>query len=293
MTDQEINTPVNDADLLADAFSTEAPAAEVVQPAIETPAPVTTERPRDDAGRFAPKEQAAATEGQDVHEKEANDAHVPSWRLREVSEARRAAEKLAEEASRELRELRAQVQSFQRQQQQPTQPQQDPDWFDDPRGATLHAVAPLQEMVLSAKMRADRLEAAFEFSKEEVSEAEKAFNEAAATGAIDPNEHRRINSSPNPFAAAIDWHRRNRVLSEVGTDPNAWLEKKLEERMNDPAFLQQALDRARGVASQPAQGGSPVTRLPPSLNRASGSSGRTDQPGNSDADLLKSMFPGR
>lgn len=291
-TDQEITTGISDADLLAGAMN---PVQEPVQAEAGTEVIEqlsVQDRPRDEQGRFAPKQEQPATEVQQSEaETQKEEAHVPSWRLREVSEARRAAERRAEETERELRDLKAMLQNFQRQQQPQ---QQAPDWFENPEAATKAALnpmlEPIQQLAVQAKQRADRLEAAFQYSREDVEAAEKAFNEAANSGQMDPNEWARIQNSPNPFAAAVEWHKRNTVLSEVGTDPNAWLEKKLEERLNDPQFLAKAIERVRG---QPAATGaaSNLTRLPPSLNKAAGSAVRSSEDiDTSDAGLLRQMF---
>jgi hypothetical protein len=54
------------------------------------------------------------------------------------------------------------------------------------------------------------------------------------------------------------------VIAQVGTNPEEYVQKKLEEALSDPEFLAKALERARGVAStQPTQ-----VKLPPSLNKA-------------------------
>jgi hypothetical protein len=79
----------------------------------------------------------------------------------------------------------------------------------------------------------------------------------------------------------MSWHAQQSTIKEVGNDPNAWLERKLQERLNDPEFLAAAVERARGSARQngareytPARG----SRMPPSLNSASGSSHQVDDP---------------
>lgn len=298
-TEQEIIANVSDADLLADALgggSTET----VTQEAGVTEQPVTQDRTRDEQGRFARKEEQATleakTEAQAETQKE--DAHVPSWRLREVSEAKRAAEKRAEENERKLRELEGLIQQFQRQQQPQTQPAVADLLFDKPEEAIGQVVSPLvqraEQRAAQAETRAAKIEAILEYSRDEVAAAEKAFNEAAESGQMDRNEWARIQQSPNPFAAAVEWHKRNAVLSEVGTDPTAWLEKKKQELLNDPSFVAQVIERVRGGGNAPQGGTAPntVTRLPPSLNKASGSATRsTEEFDDSDRGLLTTFLP--
>lgn len=299
-TEQEIIADVSDAELLAGALGSEPETVTQEPEAIEA---AVEDRPRDEHGRFAPKkgaEPAETVQPEAQADAQREDAHVPSWRLREVSEAKRAAERRAEENERKARELEQLLQQIQRSQQPQQQPQNlvDALFGDKPEEAIGQVVSPIlqpfQKMAVEAKQRADRLEAAFQYSREDVEAAEKAFNEAAASGQMDRNEWARIQNSPNPFAAAVEWHKRNTVLSEVGTDPNAWLEKKLEERLNDPAFLAKAIERVRGGQAPQAGGSAPstVTRLPPSLNRAAGSAPRgSDDIDDSDRGLLKSFLP--
>lgn len=103
---------------------------------------------------------------------------------------------------------------------------------------------------------------------------EKAY---AAVQSLDPKdptaraEMQSVWNAPNPGEALIDWFGRRETLREVGRDPNAWLEKKLAERLADPEFLSTAVTKAREIAN--GQGGKPannITRLPKSLNSASG-----------------------
>jgi hypothetical protein len=98
------------------------------------------------------------------------------------------------------------------------------------------------------------------------SEFDEAY--AAAQKAFDPALKARMQSSRDPGKTLLEWHRENKVKAEVGADPNAWLEKKLEERLKDPAFLAKAVELARGSAPQQPNG-RPRVELPPSLNGAS------------------------
>jgi hypothetical protein len=40
-----------------------------------------------------------------------------------------------------------------------------------------------------------------------------------------PVAYRQIMSSPHPYGALVDWHRKQQVLSEIGSDPAAYKEK--------------------------------------------------------------------
>jgi hypothetical protein len=112
-------------------------------------------------------------------------------------------------------------------------------------------------------------------------EFEEAYS--AAQKAVDPALKARMQATRDPGETLMQWHRENKVKAEVGTDPNAWLEKKLEERLKDPAFLAKAVELARGSAQPQQTNGRPRVELPPSLNGASRSNAALKS-ANDDAD---------
>ncbi|WP_262268624.1 hypothetical protein [Microvirga yunnanensis] len=120
-----------------------------------------------------------------------------------------------------------------------------------------HEVEPVLAPVQTIVMGLTREVAELRYSRDEVAEAERAFNEAAESGRLDPALHHRINTSANPFASAVEWHRQQKVLSEVGGDIAAFRQREREAALNDPEFLRAALERARAQA-QPA----PVVHRP-------------------------------
>ncbi len=106
-----------------------------------------------------------------------------------------------------------------------------PEIWDDPnafvRSQAMEMVSPLQQQMLA--MARSVAEIQFREQPGIVKEAEEAFNRAAATGQIDPEIHRRINASPNPYAAAVEWHQHTSTMSEIGADPAAWRAQKEAE----------------------------------------------------------------
>jgi hypothetical protein len=110
MTMSDVDQGPSDDELFNEAVSDETPDAPVVSEQAE-------QRARDEAGRFAKKEEPEAAEV--VAEVQAekpvvddNASQVPSWRVREINEEKRAA--LAE-----LETLRAERAQWQQRQQQP------------------------------------------------------------------------------------------------------------------------------------------------------------------------------
>jgi len=245
--------------------------------------------------------------------------------LKKERERRQENERALAERDRKLAEYEGRMRAmeqmfgqFQNRPQQPAQPQQPepaPDPFADPEGFARHQAeqlfqqrfTPFQQQFEAFQQRQSavmqdmqRQVAAGQFGADAAREAEEAFNTAAARGAIDPHEHRRINSAPNPYAAAVEWHRRNKALETVGHDPEKWFGSEFERRIqSDPAFRQQVYDTLQGQAQQPqAAGGTPAaagTRQPvftglPSLTNAPGSAGRDPVP-LTEADIFNAAPP--
>ncbi|MGX7706318.1 hypothetical protein [Methylobacterium sp. Gmos1] len=244
----------------------------------------------------APAEQAQSPQAPPAAPQ--SEGMVPSWRLRERSEELERMAQARAAAERELNELRRWRQEQEQQARQRAEEEaarnaefnwEDPRTTIDQRARMLAGqevrqhVDPVRQQ-LEAFQQAQhqaliynaRLVATSVLGADKVAAAEKAFNEASQAGLIDPIEHRRINSSPNPFEAAVKWHERTRTLEQIGSGGLEGYQQKLrEEWLKDPAFLQQAFEAHRQMAT-PVQTGVPggrasspsnVTRMP-SLNRA-------------------------
>ena len=232
---------------------------------------------------------------------------VPAGRLREESEARRAAEAERErlkvqltdaEAARKrdiealnarLEELRAAVAKPQAPvQPNPTQQTQvqRPDLFEDPQGFVAYIERQNEARIeaLRGQMEAQRVEGSLSVAHQKHGEAFiSAFD---AVKKLDPQnpENRslvqRMYRSPNPGEELVRWHKRNEALREFGDDPNAYKARVQEEArkalMADPEFQRQVVESLRESATM-GDAGKPrtVTRLPASLNRASGSNARS------------------
>jgi hypothetical protein len=165
------------------------------------------------------------------------------------------------------------------------------DIFADPIG-TLNK----REATLEQKLTARFVNASLSDARDA---DEKTFDEAyAAITALDSNNPadratvQKVWNAPNPGRALVSWHKQNKTLQVVGNDPDKWLADKLEEKLNDPKFLGEAIKRAREKASgQGSEKPNTITRLP-SLNGAGGSS-RESNAGtydNSDKAISDSVF---
>lgn len=255
---------------------------------VETPEPAQQERPRDEHGRFATKAQEEAPEPAPEPEKpEPKTEGIPSWRLKEEAEARRAAEERASRVERELADIRRQLQSTQK----PAEPDKPaPEIWDDPNGFVQAALTPVQQALQQQAERFSMRMAVKEYGKDTVQAAYAALGTAMQAG--DPSaraEYQRIKQSDDPYEDIVQWHKRSQTLQKVGDDPEKWLEARLEERLKDPTYQAQLLERIRGTAQQQPQQ-RPVTQLPPSLNRATRAAPSAEDDDNSDAGLLKSAL---
>lgn len=285
---------MNDKELFEAAISDQ-PLPDVVTEADNEPANDTNEaagRVRDDKGRFAAKEQEEAQPvieqkpvmGDDKQSDES--AHVPSWRLREVREAREAAEKRAQEAERRAAQYEREMAQIR---QQTAQNQPEPDWYADPNAAFSQGINPLKAQFENA-LQAQRNQFSEMFVRQSVGNAKVEEIKQWVNNKIDdPILNARVAGSTHPWGELVKAYDEHKTLSEIGTDPKAYVQKKLDEALNDPAFLTKALERARSQASGgnvPGSKPNAVVQLPPSLNRATSAASPHDEVGDmSDANL--------
>jgi hypothetical protein len=271
--------PMEEAGMLSSIMADEKPdtVTEVAQP---EPQPERTEdRQRDENGRFVAKqpepEKAAepATATPEATPEQKDDAHVPSWRLREVREAREAAEKRAEEASRQSYAFQQQMAEMRKQLEALQKPKAEPvDFFQDPDAAMNQRLAPVQSEIQQFKnelrLEMSRELAIVQHGEQLVSEVEASVAKAMQSG--DPGIAAlrvRMQNSTNPVGVAIKWHQEAKLLETTGGDLAAYREKVRQEAKNDPKFQAEVLEAARTLAA-----GRPSSiQIPPSLNKATGS----------------------
>lgn len=193
---------------------------------------------------------------------------VPSSRLREEANARRAAEA-------EARELRARIDALERTQRQPYQqpqpqqaPPQGPDMFADPEGWAAHERGRIMQEINNQRFNASLAEAA-EQHGDRFQEAFRAVSGLPNTPENVAIAH-RIYNAPNPGRELMRWHDQQNLIKDIGNDPIAFRQKMREDLMADPEFRQQVIASMRGEATSQRR---TQTQLPPSLNGASGGSG--------------------
>lgn len=113
--------------------------------------------------------------------------------------------------------------------QAPAEPPKTPDIWEDPNAFVQQGVQEAVAPVMSQLQVLQRGMAELQFKPDAVAAAEKAFNDAVAARQIDPAIAHRINSSPNPWAAAVEWHQQTTTMAEIGSDPAAYKARLAEE----------------------------------------------------------------
>lgn len=267
--------PIDSSELFEAAISNEPVEQEAVQVA------ESTEQPRDEGGRFAAKTEAApaATTNPPPADPGKEEANVPSWRLREISEERRQAQTERDAARHEAAQFRAEMEQMRRQLTQQTAPKPEPvDIFADPSKWAEQTLSPieqrLQAMNTSMVLRASRAENFAIHGREAVAAAEKALDEAVNSRDPDiPGLQAKLIASDDPVGVMMDWHKSRSLLKETGGDLNAYRQKVLEEALSDPAYQAKVLEAARAQANGGQTQPKSIVKLPPSLNKIAASAG--------------------
>ena len=163
---------------------------------------------------------------------------VPFVALLDEREKRQSAE-------RKLAELEAKL-------RQSEQPREQPDYYGNPEAA-------IHQSVTTVKLQQSKFLAEREFGADLVAEAYAYFDQH-------PQESQQLLNHPSPFHAAVEVYKQKQLLQEIGSDPDAWKAKQLEEL------------KAQLLAEQPAP--SRPTAPPPSMARAPRAGGEGRAPGN-------------
>lgn len=280
--------------------------------AAEATAGQTGDRPRDEQGRFKPKSTEAApaatkteakaepveapeveaeAETKEHASKEDRDGWIPSWRAREISEAKRAAAERAERAEAQAKEAAARWEAAQRENAEikrrldeltKTKAPETVNLFENPE-AFVTSVQEQQKQIaalVAEQVQAVRLENNLQLAHykygDEFTAAYDAVMKTKASGDLRTIE--AIKSAVNPGEALVQWHRQQRALTEFGTDPDAYRQKVRDELMKDPEFRAQivAALKAEATGQQPTSAApaqsrpNNIVKRPPSLSHVPG-----------------------
>jgi hypothetical protein len=104
-----------------------------------------------------------------------------------------------------------------------------PDFFENPSAATRHEVqqfaTPQFEQINQQLLAIARDNAETRFTPETVNEAEQAFISAMQSQKLDPADYQKVVSSPNRYAAAVQWFKREQAKADIGDDVTAFRAK--------------------------------------------------------------------
>lgn len=98
-------------------------------------------------------------------------------------------------------------------------------FFEDPKAAVRGEVQPLLEKFQQQMLAQAQLVATSVHGAEKVQTAERAFMQAVNSKQLDPADYHRVVNSPNRWDAAVQWHKRQSALAEIGDDPANYRER--------------------------------------------------------------------
>lgn len=203
---------------------------------------------RDGQGRFAGKEQTPV-HGQGDNTATQQPGHVPIQAL----DAERGKRKETEERyEKKLKELEDRIASLSKPQQSTQQPQPvaPPEIFEDPDGYIRHQLTPVQQQMMDMREFVSENMATTAYGADAVNEAKQAIEQVAAT----PDGQRVIAEmlqSQHPYDALMKWHKKQKAMAEVGDDPEAYFQRRLQE-------MQAAQQQPQTQTQQPATPAAPL-----------------------------------
>lgn len=143
---------------------------------------------------------------------------------------------------RELQELRAQ----QAQRQQPQQEQPEYSFDDDPANYLRHQIQTTQEAQLDTQLNISEMIARSQKGDEAVDAALSDWEEfQKANGAVAHGIWQQFMQARHPYDSLLKWHNQHKIISEIGSDPEAWrnaererIRAELMQGQNAPAVAQ-------------------------------------------------------
>ena len=222
----------------------DAPAAEPTPQAEPAPTPepaqaaATQPEPTEPAHAQAPVD--AAQEARDGRERDPETGKfVPPGLLDE--------RRKRQELEKKLKDLEQRLNTPQQPVQQPYVPTvtEDPDgWAQDIEARAYNQRLDTSEMIVRGQA-----------GDEVVDAAQQAFLEARQN---DPSLQQKFDSQKHPYAWLMSWHKQHQIMSEIGTDPEAWRNAQLEK-------LRAELLQSQKTPAAVAQPSAPSQQPPPSL----------------------------
>jgi hypothetical protein len=263
-------------------------------------------RKRDDKGRFVASEQQdqpvveqtpAQTQDQPVQAQvtqpeQRERGEIPAWRLKEEADAKREWQARAEQAQREAEEIRRQnaafqqqLADFQRQMQNNNNPP--PDMYSDPEGYQRHQVSQHQQALREQAVMFSEQLARVKFGDELYGKAEQEISRYVQMNPHDPIVH-VIRNSSQPAFELVKWYQQQEANKRLaGKSIDDLLKEEREKALSDPAFLAQAIEKAKATAKPVQTQANPTI---PSLNRTTAAASAHADEDESDAGLLRAAL---
>jgi hypothetical protein len=164
----------------------------------------------------------------------------------------------------------------------PQPPDRPPDVFENPQGYTDYLIQRQDRANAETRqlMATVRFQTAMDIARgmhgDKFTKAWDAVNKLDARNPEDLSVAQRIFNAADPGGELLRWHARTETLRVVGDDPDKYrqtITNEVREAMrSDPEFRKQFLDdlRAEAAGEQPSKPARHITRLPKSLNGATG-----------------------
>lgn len=144
--------------------------------------------------------------------------HVPITALLDERDKRQAFAREAEELRRKVAEYEAKA----------AQPAPEPDFFSDPEGYLSKVQQQFEHRLWNDRLNTSETLSRRHYGDSLVTEAATAFKEAAA---VSPALTAELRNQADPYGYVVAWHKRQRVVSQMGDDPDAWIEAQVQARL--------------------------------------------------------------
>lgn len=242
----------------------------------------TAETARDDKGRFAPKV-ASETQPEQVEEQPVEQAtpeqparqgFVPSSRLKEEADARRAERERADR----LEQMLAQMLQQQAKPATPAaEPEPQPQVWDDPvlwgQGLIKPVQQQLEDSLFETRKYYSHREAVRDFGAEKVKEATATFDKLLREDAQNgPGALAAIKKSVDPIREIVSWYDGYQERQ----DPALARQRQIERLLEDPDMRELVTQKLGVAAPQPAAAAAPARSGPsislPSLSKVGATS---------------------
>lgn len=264
-------------------------------------------RLRDEKGRFAPKagdkpqettqqttpEVKPEPEPQQATERQDRGEGIPAWRLREEADAKREWQAKAEQASRDAENARRELAAIQQrmsgvERQLHEKQNPPPDMYADPEGYQRHQQQTYEQRLQMQAVAFSEQLARVKFGDELYDKAERELERHVQTNPHDPIVH-VIRNSSRPAFEVVNWFQQREAQQRLGGKSiDDLLKEEREKLLNDPAFLANAVEKAKATAKPAATTAN--TNIP-SLNRATAAASNSIDEEMSDGNFLKSLLP--